>query len=1165
MSEREGPAAGDGAGRSDESGGHDAARLHSSVRSLFHELYELTPDQRLARLEELGTPTPVRDELAELFANLEREDALEESRLGELGERLLRSGGQSDALGLPERIGDYVVLERLGEGGMGVVYAARRDGDERRVAIKVMQPGADAGRLTNRFRREIEVLEQLRHPGIAAFHEAGETVVESATGKVQLPFLVMELVEGAALLDHVERHGLSDRDRVALAAKICAALEHAHEHGVVHRDLKPGNILVEVRGDDPVGQPKVLDFGVALSRSTDLATLTATRTGVLLGTLPYMSPEQVDGRGRTLDRRSDVYSLGVVMFELLTGALPYDVRDRPLIEAARVIAEVEPTRLGSIAPRLGGALEAVLGKALEKNPAHRYPSAAALAEDLERYLRGDSVLARRPSLGRELGKFARRHRVFVATAIGVVVALLLGLASTLRFAFGEAAERRVAQENARTARWNLYRSTLRAAAGAIADGEVGFAELELEQAPEEFRSWAWRLLASRLDSSIGSWATGREVPMVRYFARPLFFDPDGRFLFLHDEASDTCAAWDLSTGERSELRIEGPSAVDPRGMRSIQVDADALVLRTFPDGEPLASVPLPPELGTARWKGLSFAGEECIVLRTGTGTWSIACQDGQLGARFEEYEGERAMSTDAAHRWVALGSGAFGRPSVRDRELGATWPLLAADDADDRWLSIDVSRDGARLAGVSQTGRMASWTLTGSEGPTIAWRVAARSKGAQVVAISPDGALVAAAGASLDVLDANTGEWLFTLAGHRTPVRSVAFSTDGSRLASVDREGDVRLWRLDGDPNVLRLGDFVYVAEFDPPGARICVGTADGELVAFDARSSVEIGRRRLFDGAVTSVCFDSVGSWCAVTGVVRGPSGLQHETCVLDAATGEQLWTRRHEKWDERLAAAFTLDGQSLVLVGTRGYVAVCDAATGDVRIEGVPVQRGRGTVPALAIDGSTGEILCGADGALDVYDPATLAHSERFANDGGLVTGVALSADGELLAAGSADHAIRVWELRTGELVAELRGHVERVFSVCWSADGSRLFSGSRDATVKIWDTERWTDVAGLAEHGDYVFSVRTSPDGETLISCGGDGTVRIWRPRTRREQWFEELRYGEVAERVAPLVDELLAASGPSAAAEALRGRDDLSAREHEVARHLLFARGLGVEGR
>lgn len=317
----------------------------------------------------------------------------------------------------PASIGRYRILRLIGEGGMGAVYEAEQDRPRRTVALKVVKFALAAPELLRRFTQESEVLGRMQHPNIARVYEADT----AQTDVGPQPYFAMEFIRGVSLLEHANQHGLSTPQRLDLMIKICEAVDYAHRCGVIHRDLKPGNILV-----DQSGQPKILDFGVARVTDSDTDVTRQTRLGELVGTLAYMSPEQLLADPLLLDGRSDVYSLGVVLYELLAGRRPYDV-DRQWTDAARVIREEEPSRLSAANRAFAGDLETIVGKALEKDKARRYASAAELAADLRRFLTDEPVLARPASALYRARKFVRRHRVLVSAAGIVFMVLLAGI------------------------------------------------------------------------------------------------------------------------------------------------------------------------------------------------------------------------------------------------------------------------------------------------------------------------------------------------------------------------------------------------------------------------------------------------------------------------------------------------------------------------------------------------------------------------------------------------------------------------------------------------------------------------------------------------------------------------------------------------------------------
>jgi eukaryotic-like serine/threonine-protein kinase len=381
---------------------------YKAIRSVFHEVCELTGDEYESRLSTLcGEDMELRESVQVLVDAASVTDP-----------KQFDPDSFNRSHPLPE-IEGFKIVQLLGEGGMGTVYEAEQLQPARRVALKVLKMGYSSQKMIRRFQREAEVLARLKHNGIAQIYEVS---FDEDSG---VPFIAMELVEGPTLSSYIQDKQPPIAERIRFAIAICEAIEHAHQRGVIHRDIKPSNILI-----DQSGMPKVLDFGIARITESDVRAVTLnTEVGQILGTLAYMSPEQASGDPTQIDLRSDVYSLGVVIFEMLSGSLPHDTAAVSLPEAINIIRNQDPGRIGTLNTKLRGDIDTILSKALEREPDRRYQSVAELGADLRRHLTNQPIQARPPSVVYQLSKFTRRNKGLVASLSVIFVLLSIGVVS----------------------------------------------------------------------------------------------------------------------------------------------------------------------------------------------------------------------------------------------------------------------------------------------------------------------------------------------------------------------------------------------------------------------------------------------------------------------------------------------------------------------------------------------------------------------------------------------------------------------------------------------------------------------------------------------------------------------------------------------------------------
>lgn len=987
-------------------------------------------------------------------------------------------------------IGGIRIVRLIAEGGMGRVYEGAQEKPRRTVAVKVMRPGITSPAAMRRFEYEAQVLASLQHQGIARIYAVGTSDVAGVT----VPYFVMEYVPHAAsITQYADDHQLSVRERLELFQDVCEAVAHGHQKGVIHRDLKPSNILV-----DATGKPRVIDFGVARTTDPELSHPTAlTDVGQLIGTLQYMSPEQFTCSPLDLDIRADVYSLGVVLYELLAGRPPLDVHKKPAFEAARIVGEEQPAQLVSIAHGIPRDVGVIAAKCLEKDRGRRYAAASELAADLRRCLAGEPITAEPPGFFDGLARLARKHRIAAASATAALAAII-GASGLVTF-FAVRAERarqdalverdRAATE-ASNARQQLYAANLYRLDKMLAIQGGAAARKLLEDTtalqPAHASPIEIRCVEAAMDRSILT-LRGHSAPVIS-----MRYSADGSHVATssHD---GTARLWDAMTGEETG-RVDGLEK-SSRSCVAFLDDGTALVAGCFGGKGQVRDI----ATGRVRMNldgsaspfltAAFHANGGCVAISAADQPVRVWDTKGkEVTTLGEDSTGATLLAFGADRRLASTGDEGLVR--VWDIESGEAVALLEYHTRP--VLTVAFNPHATQLVSGAKDNAACLWSL--GEHATI---IDSKSHDTMVTtaAFSPDGTLMATGSADRSVWLWNLeGDGKRLLSGHINIVSCVAFSPDGRHLASSGHDNSVRLWSTTtGDEVAVFHGhdDKVETVIFSPDGSRLATSSLDNTVRIWDA-TQPDLATLKGHAKGTRAAVFSPDGTRLLT-------AGFDNTARLWDVPSGQPLAVLEGHT-DSIWSAAYSPDGLSVATGSFDKTARLWDTITGrQVAVVEDPESQAmwvgyRADGTPLALNGS---VIAGTLWNLSTGKPAM-----RLDGDGRRVRSVSFSRQGQLMAAGMTDGRACVWDALTGRLVCGLPSHTDSVTCITFSPDGTRVATGSNDTTFRICHVSNATAAVVLRGHQATVSGIAFSPDGSRLATASWDNTTRIWDATTMCE---------------------------------------------------------------
>ena len=1071
-----------------------SAAEYSRLSALWDEAVEMAPAQRdrwLGALE--GRDAKAAALLRALCGSQDESRERGFLETSELVARHVASMVEADSGLIGKEFGPYRVLALLGHGGMGSVWLAERaDGlFTRQVALKLIHPALKSRVTSERFAREREILASMNHPHIARLLDAG-------TAEDGQSYLALDYVAGTPLTTYCDEHNLSVHERLEVFRQILGAVQYAHAHLVIHRDLKPANVLVTEEG-----KVQLLDFGIAKLLSEGEAKETElTQLGGRALTPDYAAPEQI--LGAPITTAADVYALGVMLYELLAGERPYKLKreSRGALEEAILEADPTPpsrtnfkeaaavaraTTAKKLASILRGDLDIIAMKALKKSPAERYATANAFGEDIERFLRGDVVLAQPDRLAYRALKFARRHWVGIAAASVLILTLVAGLAAT-------SYEARVASKQRDAALQAQLRLLIEAAAQHLKDSDVAGAQgiiLEVLTNPEfaQVRKPAaisvfQESRAADAELAVLSGHDGRLASAV--------YSPDGNRIVTASE-DKTARIWDGRTGTQlAVLSGHGgrlTSAVySPDGTRILTASED----KTARIWDAHSGTQLAVLSGHGDFVSSAVYSPDGNRIVTASGDKTARIWDTHTGAQLAMLSGHGHSVNSAAYSpdGTRIVTSSFDKTArIWDAHTGAQLAVLSGHS--DRVRFAAYSPDGTRIVTASQDKTARIWD--GRNGTQLAVLF---GHGALVftASFSPDGTRIVTASSdrTTRIWDARTYRELAVLLGHGNYVHSAAFSPDGTRIVTASGDRTARIW--DGRAGaqlavLLGHGDRVISCAYSPDGTRIVTSSYDNTVRIWDARTGTQLGVLSGHSSYVFSAAFSPDGTRIVTASVDKTAR-------IWDARTRAQLAVLQGHD-DRVFFAAYSPDGTRIVTASADKTARIWDART--ARVLAVLSGHSDSVISAAYSPDSARLVTASEDKTARIWDARTGAQLAVLSGHRDRVTFAAYSPDGTRIVTASVDKTARIWDARTYRELVALSGHRDIVDTARYSPDGTRIVTASDDTTIRIWDARTGVPLGVLSGHDDMVESAAYSPDGTHIVSASDDKTARIWEGRT------------------------------------------------------------------